>query len=342
MKLKKHIKDSPSAAAFSSPEKRRIISELVAARNNIKSKFKRAYTDRMKREHEFKQAFKPITSAISTLKSEKKSKKKKNENLDDVESSGSFDEPFETRPFKPKRFASSTPHGILNKKRLSYSPSEIFNTAGEFSGTRRERTPTPPPTPFTRSPHKTRSRVKNVDSFTYEVKGDNDNLNNYDYFPSDDISVDVTRTDTNSGAQKHMRMKYSDLPMDAKKKWIKKRQNMARIHQEVSHSVKSKSQIFNDDDDDFDDTDDEGGAKSLALLTKKKRGRGIKSSSKLLDFNFIPYNVNNRIIYEYFDDPNELCDRLRLLVSSKRAGNSNHMQEINSIIEELRELKCIV
>lgn len=74
----------------------------------------------------------------------------------------------------------------------------------------------------------------------------------------------------------------------------------------------------------------------------KKGGRGIKTYNDPIDYNFIPYNINNRIIYEYFDDPNELCKRLRLLVSSRMAGNTNHMQEINSIIEELRELKCIV
>lgn len=54
-----------------------------------------------------------------------------------------------------------------------------------------------------------------------------------------------------------------------------------------------------------------------------------------LEKDFIPYTQN--IAYEYYDDPNELCDRLKLLVSSKAAGNSNHDQEINSIIEELRE-----
>lgn len=58
-----------------------------------------------------------------------------------------------------------------------------------------------------------------------------------------------------------------------------------------------------------------------------------------LESDFIPYAHN--IIYEYFDDPNELCDRLKLLVSSKSAGNSNHDQEINSIVEELRECGSI-
>lgn len=64
------------------------------------------------------------------------------------------------------------------------------------------------------------------------------------------------------------------------------------------------------------------------------RGKGIESE-------FIPYQRNTKIVYEHFDDPNEICDRLRLLISSKAAGNSNHSQEINSIVSELRELGLI-
>lgn len=41
-------------------------------------------------------------------------------------------------------------------------------------------------------------------------------------------------------------------------------------------------------------------------------------------------------------DPNELCNRLRLLVTAQIAGNVNKMQEINSIIAELRDLGIIV
>jgi hypothetical protein len=47
--------------------------------------------------------------------------------------------------------------------------------------------------------------------------------------------------------------------------------------------------------------------------------------------------TNNNIDYVYWDSPDELCDRLRLLLASNKAGNSGHMNEINSIIEELRE-----
>lgn len=41
--------------------------------------------------------------------------------------------------------------------------------------------------------------------------------------------------------------------------------------------------------------------------------------------------------YSYWDNPNELCDRLRLLMLSHEAGHTGHTNEIASIIEELRE-----
>ena len=50
---------------------------------------------------------------------------------------------------------------------------------------------------------------------------------------------------------------------------------------------------------------------------------------------------DNPIDYVYWDDPNELVDRLRLLIASRAAGNSNHTNEINRILEELLESKII-
>lgn len=43
----------------------------------------------------------------------------------------------------------------------------------------------------------------------------------------------------------------------------------------------------------------------------------------------------------YWDDPNELIDRLKLLIASRNAGNNNHDNEIISIIEELKEANII-
>lgn len=45
--------------------------------------------------------------------------------------------------------------------------------------------------------------------------------------------------------------------------------------------------------------------------------------------------------FVYWDDPNELIERLKILIASKDAGNTNHDNEIISIIEELKEAGII-
>lgn len=47
--------------------------------------------------------------------------------------------------------------------------------------------------------------------------------------------------------------------------------------------------------------------------------------------------VKPRVDYIYWDNPNELVDRLKLLIASKQAGNTGLDNEIIAIIEELRE-----
>lgn len=51
------------------------------------------------------------------------------------------------------------------------------------------------------------------------------------------------------------------------------------------------------------------------------------------------YKSNTDLVY--WDDPNELVERLKLLVASRDAGNTNHDNEILSIIEELKEAGII-
>lgn len=65
----------------------------------------------------------------------------------------------------------------------------------------------------------------------------------------------------------------------------------------------------------------------------KKGGLGLRTS--LPTYKIARNNMN--MDYVYWDDPNELVDRLRLLVAEQSAGNNNHINEIHSIIEELRE-----
>lgn len=62
---------------------------------------------------------------------------------------------------------------------------------------------------------------------------------------------------------------------------------------------------------------------------------------KPLKFGGIVKLTSNPIDYIYYDNLNELVDRLRLLVASTASGNNSHYLEINSIIEELKEAKVI-
>ena len=51
--------------------------------------------------------------------------------------------------------------------------------------------------------------------------------------------------------------------------------------------------------------------------------------------------TGNKIDYVYWNDPNELVNRLRLLWLSRIAGNTGVNNEIDSIIEELRESNIV-
>lgn len=147
-------------------------------------------------------------------------------------------------------------------------------------------------------------------------------------------------------------MRWRELPTASKRQWLSDRRRIVdfvktpAVPQRDSRQIDEMTKTSKSSDMTNDEDDEEAGASSrysIRIKKQKKRGAGVKkTSSDSMDFNFIPYNINNRIIYEYFDDPNELCERLRLLVSSRKAGNTNHMQEINSIIEELRELEYII
>lgn len=73
---------------------------------------------------------------------------------------------------------------------------------------------------------------------------------------------------------------------------------------------------------------------------KIKASHGIKYSKIIKPlFNQAQTKIGKG--YKYWDSPDELVDRLRLLYASSSAGNGTHQNEIISIIEELREAEII-
>lgn len=79
-----------------------------------------------------------------------------------------------------------------------------------------------------------------------------------------------------------------------------------------------------------------------------KGNKGYKYKNiiqKLFDTTYIGKGlmttISEKSNYIYWDDPNELVDRLKLLIASKQAGHTNQNNEIISIIEELKEADII-
>lgn len=77
------------------------------------------------------------------------------------------------------------------------------------------------------------------------------------------------------------------------------------------------------------------GIKYKLITTLLDRYKLSSTGAGLMNFS------TNNIDYIYWDDPNELVNRLRLLIASQNAGHNNHNNEIISILEELQESNVI-
>lgn len=75
----------------------------------------------------------------------------------------------------------------------------------------------------------------------------------------------------------------------------------------------------------------------VSELFPEKEGGALN----VLQNDFMIHDRNERKNFTYWDDPNELVERLKLLIASQSAGHTGHNNEILSIIEELREAKII-
>lgn len=319
MKAKKSakvvVKDSPSSLAFSSPAKRKLLSDLTTARANVKNKFKKAYMERMRREREMDKIFKPVTKKLASLtttattpskekkkKKDSSEKKKEESNVEngDAYSDDSLDDSVESR-----RDIFSTPTSLVkpsSSPRLRWTGSNK-RTADQMFGNNWRRTTLDDllrqTTASPESPFVPRARS----TMSARISSSQKALSNPN---TPDMSMIQVSFPT---LQSHTRR--------AKKKDLRTME-LKRLDTSLNNiDILPSASRFRSVD---------------------KRGQFRKAYGESIQPDFIPYTVDDHIKYEYFDDPNELCERLRLLTASRAAGNTNHAQEINSILEELREL----
>lgn len=96
-------------------------------------------------------------------------------------------------------------------------------------------------------------------------------------------------------------------------------------------------------------TNDEPSTSNMRMTRARSRRESLDvrpqspaRGNGLIDLSVKQFKLKNAAgSYTYWNDPNELVDRLRLLISSTSAGHSGHQNEIVSIIEELREANII-
>lgn len=81
---------------------------------------------------------------------------------------------------------------------------------------------------------------------------------------------------------------------------------------------------------------DKKSSKNTSKNTSKNISKSSHKGAGMMQLNLQKQN------YIYWDDPNELVERLKLLIASQAAGHTNHNNEIVSIIEELREANIIL
>lgn len=123
-------------------------------------------------------------------------------------------------------------------------------------------------------------------------------------------------------------LKYHHVIKDLFPKSVKKTTTIHKgmLRKANAAAAAATATAANYEDDDGDDDDDD------------MQGTGLKKPQTMYK-TFDKFGAFN---YTYWDNPNELVNRLRLLVASQAAGHTGHNNEVISIIEELREAKFIM
>lgn len=148
-------------------------------------------------------------------------------------------------------------------------------------------------------------------------------MNNPPFYTNQDLK---TYKDMLTLTNAHKKSYKSNGLIRRSKSSVKYNKIITQLYPEKNSSTKRKSK-----GNEFDESVEGRGVKWWQQQQLKKPQTAYKT-----------FNKSGVYDYKYWDNPNELVDRLRLLVSSQTAGHTGHNNEIIAIIEELREAKIIV
>lgn len=113
-----------------------------------------------------------------------------------------------------------------------------------------------------------------------------------------------------------------------------------------THSMnESKTETKEEDDSLRKLSQLENTAQQLRLARKSYLNHSMKSrpmtTRKLINSTDVSELAENSASYNNKDNPNELCERLRLLLSLEIEGHAHQIEEINTIISRLHELSVL-
>ena len=297
-----------------------ILHRLVRARNAIKYKYDLIKRDKSDRERILNETFKPIVDPLRLIAS-------KDFIIQNKAEQDEIPVKKETRHVTLKKEVETQTHrDYLIPRKLNFS-SEDENISSDADPTLREDNP----------PDEYLDIVKNNDKsmldLVYGVRKDGNKFvlgkSSIDF---DDESIKI---DNKSYPRTKGLMELLILKDPAKFTSNDKRNYKHILTQSGAHKKKTDpSRIRIHNSSKFNKI-----IGPMFNITSEKGDSTVKDGGSLPQYKIAKKNVLTD--YRYWDDPNELVDRLRLLIAEREAGNPSHNNEILAIIEELREADYI-
>ncbi|XP_044586068.1 uncharacterized protein LOC123266100 [Cotesia glomerata] len=294
-----------------------ILHQISQASDAIRRKHKILKLGKDTAEKAMEEMFKPI---VTPLQSIVESSKLKEENIKKEEKPQVEKEEVQEQEIEKSLYADPTTYNSL----MTDDESSSNNTAFPIAPPSLTSTPKPKNPLLTNYLQRLSSKNKNND-MRYGVRKKHGEMYMGDSnisFANDTITVKERNYPITSGL---LELLFTKSPKDTLVTQDDKTKYLEIIQRTNTHrkSYDSSKSIYIDSTDKY---------KKYITDFVEKHGRGLPK---------FMITTKTPMDYVYWDDPNELVDRLRLLMASQAAGNLSHTNKIMSIIEELREAGVI-
>lgn len=325
--LKKESKRSPKTSET-------VKKSLIKARSVIRKKFRELHNQRLTLDHRINEEYKPIIDPLKNLVSEIKTGKNESQPKKEIKQEFDLDLFEPASVYKTAKRTNKKPH-FADISGVSF----VHSDDGDLENTFERKAPTPKEKIVRQiieeTSHK-RKRTPHLDTLygfrtvDGEIMLGNDAVKVKGSTPSSlKYAVGNKSFPITSGLTELL---LNDNPKYYNAKDLETYKKMLSHTSAHKASFKRHGYIRKN-------VESEKYNKIIKTLFSSKKKVGACIEKPKMDFKVA--SKVGKINYTYWDDPNELVDRLRLLIASQSAGHTGHDNEIISIIEELREAKLI-